>query len=176
MILFIFEGAEKEPSVIKALSEWIGVDETRVECVYGTHIYRLYANMKPDSDLDVFATLQFLVKDGILDGYSRSDFGEIYLFFDYDAHVPMPYMDGVEVIGDDVISEMLDYFSDETENGLLYLSYPMAEALQHYRDETSYSALMTKCKGRNCNSRLECEVREICRKYGAQNEAYKTIY
>lgn len=55
MILFVFEGKEKEPAVIASLAEWIGVDTERVECVYGTHIYRLYSKLQPDDDLDFFS-------------------------------------------------------------------------------------------------------------------------
>lgn len=109
-----------------------------------------------------FPALKSLVLDHALDKYTRSDFGEIYLFFDYDAHVGMPYVDGEEVIGDDVISLMLDYFNDESDNGLLYLSYPMAEALQHFRDESAFLPLTAKCKGRNCLTRHECADRVQC--------------
>ncbi len=162
MILFVFEGEKKEPAVVDALADWIGVAVDRVESIYGTHIYKLYSAMQPDVDLDVFATLQELVKDNTLDSYSRNDFSEIYLFFDYDAHVPMPYVGGLPVIGDDVIGQMLHFFNDESENGLLYLSYPMAEAIQHYRDESSFKTLTAKCKGVNCISRSECVTREEC--------------
>ena len=84
------------------------------------------------------------------------------MFFDYDAHVPMPYVDGVQLIGDDVIEQMLDFFDDESDKGLLYLSYPMAEALQHYRNEDEFMDLKAKCKGRNCLTKHTCASREEC--------------
>ena len=63
-----------------------------------------------------------------LTGLFRDDFSEVYLFFDYDAHQTNL---GKEV-NEDVIRQMLESFDNETENGKLYISYPMVEALRDY--------------------------------------------
>ena len=63
-----------------------------------------------------------------LEGLSRDDFSEVFLFFDYDAHqTNLGKSDDV-----DVINQMLESFDNETENGKLYISYPMVEALRDF--------------------------------------------
>ena len=39
---------------------------------------------------------------------------------------------------DSKIKEMLQFFDNETENGMLYISYPMVEAIRHYKDMNSF--------------------------------------
>lgn len=52
----------------------------------------------------------------------------MFLFFDYDAHQTNL---GKSDDGD-VINQMLESFDNETENGKLYISYPMVEALRDF--------------------------------------------
>lgn len=61
-------------------------------------------------------------------GLSRDDFSEVYLFFDYDAH----QTNLGRTVNEDVVHQMLESFDNETENGKLYISYPMVEALRDY--------------------------------------------
>ena len=54
-------------------------------------------------------------------------FSEIYLIFDYDfqnKNLPLDMMNRQ-------IDEMLDLFDDETDNGRLYINYPMVEAIRY---------------------------------------------
>ena len=44
----------------------------------------------------------------------------------------------VEMADDSKIKEMLQFFDNETENGMLYISYPMVEAIRHYKDMNSF--------------------------------------
>lgn len=62
-----------------------------------------------------------------LDGLERDDIDQIYLFFDYDGYASLAT--------DEKITQMLVHFDNETENGKLYVSYPMIEA---YRDLNSF--------------------------------------
>ena len=54
----------------------------------------------------------------------RSDVSEVYLFFDYDGH-----NNKTQDYTDDVLKKMLEFFYDETDNGKLYISYPMIESI-----------------------------------------------
>ena len=92
----------------------------------------------------------------ILRDYNRDSFAYIYLFFDYDAHSSLA--------SDDKIVEMLDFFDNETENGLLYISYPMLEAIRHYKDMESFKELTVKCKRANCPYKEKCGEVEACLK------------
>ena len=78
----------------------------------------------------------------VLNGYTQEDFESIYLFFDYDAHDP--------AAKDDKLIEMLNFFNDEHDRGLLYVSYPMVEAFRHFHDIQSFKELIVKCKRDNC--------------------------
>ena len=58
-------------------------------------------------------------------GIKSSDFSEIYLFFDYDFQNTNLTLDQMN----ERLQEMLEMFDDETDNGKLYVSYPMVESL-----------------------------------------------
>lgn len=92
----------------------------------------------------------------ILKDYNRDSFAYIYLFFDYDAHSTLA--------DDDKIKEMLSFFNDETEEGMLYISYPMVEAIRHFKDWGSFKSLTVKCKRRNCPYKAECHDKDECLK------------
>lgn len=62
-------------------------------------------------------------------GLSRDDFSEVYLFFDYDGH----QNNLGESDDSDALEQMLISFDNETENGKLYISYPMVEALRDFK-------------------------------------------
>lgn len=50
---------------------------------------------------------------------------EIFLFFDYDFQESRLTLEE----NNRHIGEMLEYFNDETENGKLYINYPMVESV-----------------------------------------------
>lgn len=99
------------------------------------NIYMLYKLLKEDNfESDIVELLRDTVSSAqeILNGVTRQDVDEVYLMFDYDIHqnnLPKDYSQSP----DDVLFEMMNAFNDETNNGKLYLSYPMVEALYDYR-------------------------------------------
>mgnify|MGYP003291750678 CR=1 FL=1 len=60
------------------------------------------------------------------------------------------------------IDEMLDYFDNETEHGLLLLSYPMVEAIRHFRDIESFKTLTVKCKRGTTFDNTKCQYKNDC--------------
>ncbi len=60
--------------------------------------------------------------------YKSSDFESIYLFFDYD------FYKGDLDTKNAQIFELLQYFNEETENGKLFISYPMIESIQYTKE------------------------------------------
>jgi len=128
-----------------------------VETIYDAEIYQLYEQLKnEDFALDIVNLLKERSQKNAerLNGYNRDSFAYIYLFFDYDAHATKA--------DDDKLSEMLEFFDNETENGMLYVSYPMVEAIRHYRDMESFKTLTVKCKRRNCPYKDDCDEVEAC--------------
>lgn len=139
-ILFVFEGERTEAQIVSNLQKYFVNENTSVQCVYGAEIYQIYKDILGDNDLDTFN----LIKDRneetkkILDNYTRNDFAEIYLFFDYDGHSTLA--------DDNKLKELLEFFEEETNKGKLYVSYPMVEALKHICDYNTFKDLKVECK------------------------------
>ncbi|WP_404985546.1 hypothetical protein ACI513_20380 [Chryseobacterium sp. M5] len=139
-VLFVFEGDKTEEQVINSLQKYFVNENTSIKCIYGAEIYQIYREIKTDEDLDTFNLLKERNKKNqeLLKEYTREDFAEIYLFFDYDGHSSMA--------DDKKVNELLDFFQEETDKGKLYLSYPMVESLKHICDFTTFQELAVECK------------------------------
>ncbi len=157
--LFVFEGVRAESIYVDMLEQHFLGKRISVKCVYDAEIYQLYKVLKEEEpDFDLVELLKERNKENaeLLRDYTRDSFAYIYLFFDYDAHSTLA--------DDDKIVEMLNFFNNETENGLLYISYPMLEAIRHYKDMQSFKELTVKCKRANCPYKEECDEVETCLK------------
>lgn len=164
--LFIFEGGSAEPLYVKKLEQNFMGGRISVKTVFDAEIYQLYELLKNEGfALDIVNLLKERSKKNaeLLEGYNRDSFAYIYLFFDYDAHATKA--------DDDKISQMLAFFDNETDNGMLYISYPMVEAIRHYKDMESFKELTVKCKRANCPYKDDCEDVDACLK----EPHYKTI-
>ena len=130
---FIVEGEAREPQVIDNISRvfFKHGNFKIITLPAGENIYMLWKQLKADDfDTDSIEILRESNKKirEQLEGLSRDDFSEVFLFFDYDAHqTNLGKSDD-----DDVIKQMLESFDNETENGKLYVSYPMVEALRDF--------------------------------------------
>ena len=130
---FIVEGEAREPQVIDNISKvfFKHGNFKIITLPAGENIYMLWKKLKEDDfDTDIIEVLRESNKKirEQLEGLSRDDFSEVFLFFDYDAHQTNL---GKSDDGD-VINQMLESFDNETENGKLYISYPMVEALRDF--------------------------------------------
>lgn len=165
--LFIFEGAKTENKLVEKLERNFLGDRHAIKCVFDAEIYQLYRAIKDEYvlSMDIVSLLKERTPENarILKDYNRDSFAYIYLFFDYDAHSTLA--------DDEKIKEMLSFFNDETNEGMLYISYPMVEAIRHYRDKNCFKSLTVKCKRNNCPYINECIEREDCLK----EPHYKTI-
>lgn len=130
---FIVEGEFREPQVIDNISKkFFNHGNCKlISLPAGENIYMLWKKLKADDfETDIIEVLREGSSETakLLKGLARDDFSEVFLFFDYDVH-----QKNIEKsIGEDVIKEMLESFDNETENGKLYISYPMVEALRDY--------------------------------------------
>ena len=132
MILFVFEGAKREPDLFRAIETLFFQDKQNIVCSFGNNIYELYNELQSfEGDGDIVSILKERYqgqKDSpFTDNAKSSDFSEIYLIFDYDfqnKNLPLEVMNSQ-------IEEMLDLFDDETDNGRLYINYPMVEAIRY---------------------------------------------
>ncbi|HHQ4645768.1 TPA: hypothetical protein ACSP3W_004102, partial [Aeromonas veronii] len=101
---------------------FIGIDDEKIviKSSYKTDVYGLYQQVKDDQFIDIFELIK--ERDSSLAGYSRDKFSQIYIFFDYDGHSHRA--------DDEHLDELISFFNEETENGKLFISYPMVECLR----------------------------------------------
>ena len=140
-IAIIVEGESYETKVVKGIqnvffNNRLGKMNYKILCLPAArNIYMLWNDIKEDGYIDIIELVRESsdVNRKILSGFHRDSFAEIYLFFDYDKH-----QDNLKtgVLGNDVLKEMLSTFDNETENGKLYISYPMAEAIRDFVPES----------------------------------------
>ncbi len=160
MILFVFEGGKGEPAIFESIEKlFLSNEELRVvKC--GFDLPTLYSNLKKTGE-DLFRSLPLKQNGIIIPDGKRLDtyFSQIFLFFDYDFQNKM----GLQKLNQ-IIVEMLKFFNDETENGKLYINYPMVESLKYTKelpDEHYYEYMAT---------RQECEEHKF--KTNAEQFAY----
>lgn len=123
-ILFVFEGEKTEKIITDNLTQFHVNENTNIQCAFCADVYQLYEKICNDPDLDTFTILKNRTQNStILAGYNRSDFAEIYLFFDYDGHATNA--------SDETILDLVRFFNEETDIGKIYFSYPMIEAIKH---------------------------------------------
>lgn len=160
IILFVFEGAKTEVQVYESLKLHFSKinPKTHIHATFGTHIYELFKVLEEDDDQDIVE----LIRDRsdknqqLLSSISRDSVAGVYLFFDYDGHVP--------VATDESLMEMIDYFDNETESGKLYISYPMVEALKNIHCDVGFKETIAdinlgkkykKLVGDTCENKLQ---------------------
>lgn len=150
MILFVFEGADEKSLFNTLLSLYFPKDVEKAICLYKNNIYNLYKEIKGfDGAGDLVSILADRYRnqeDNPFENRKRSDFSEIYLFFDYDfqnKNIPLKEINFQ-------LNKMLEFFSDETDNGKLYVNYPMIESIRYTqklpdKDYFRYTVSRTDC-------------------------------
>lgn len=146
-ILFIVEGKVTEPQILKSLQNCFfssnEYPKSKIDCLVlpaCTNIYAIWKKLEADSwETELVEVIKELCMNipknqkVDLEILSSADYAETYLFFDYDGHAN----DIPENHHSKILLKMLQSFSDETDMGKLYLSYPMAEALKDFRSTVS---------------------------------------
>lgn len=133
-ILFVFEGEKTEVHLHESFNKYFVNESTVITCAYCNNIYELYDEIEADQDLDTFELLKGIpVNFGTLNAFHSTDFAEIYLFFDYDCHANKG--------NDDSLEKVLSFFSEETDKGKMYISYPMVESIRHYPIDVDFKEL-----------------------------------
>ena len=153
MILFVFEGDEREPRLYRTLEKlYFPKVNDNIICSFGNNIYDLYNELKGYEDGgDIVSVMRERLAargDSTLNGIRSSDISEIFLFFDYDfqnSHLSLEEIN-------QRVEEMLALFADETENGKLYINYPMIESIRYTKelpdnDYANYVVSREECKG-----------------------------
>lgn len=130
-ILFICEGSHTEKKFCKLIIEKYFIQNERKKeyVAFGTNIYGLYDELSKDYGLDIVELIKEKAKKkNDMVNYSKLNsggFSEIYLIFDFDPQAPQ--------YDENKIKRMVKYFDNETENGKLYINYPMMESLKNFK-------------------------------------------
>lgn len=148
-IALIVEGEKREVKYFDNLKKifFPSKDIKLLTLSAGENIYVLWKQMnKDDFETDIIEVLRKYSPAASLqlNGFRRTDFQEVYLFFDYEAQ--QSNLSKYDKPADEIIHNMLKQFDNETENGKLYISYPMCEALRDIQKE-------------NCRAFTDCFVR-----------------
>ena len=158
-ILMLVEGAKTDVKLMQHLVKVYGISESHQIVSYNTNIYELYNRMFKDGQQDSCDLLQILKekeKDEDKKKIFDDRYSDILLIFDLDPQDPQ--------FSPEHILEMLRYFSESTDQGKLYLNYPMVEAFYHMKaipDEmyNSYTATMQELKNGSYKARVRNENR-----------------
>ncbi|WP_339008341.1 hypothetical protein [Fusobacterium animalis] len=137
-IAIISEGEKTEKQIINNLENNFTTFSNKIMFLsYKANIYNLFREIEEDEDIDIISLLKEKqikankirndVENIDVSNINSDDISQIYLFFDYDGHT--------ENASDEEIVKMLNKFDNETENGKLYISYPMVEALKHIKKD-----------------------------------------
>ncbi len=135
---FVVEGESRDLRFVEKMAEVFfrgKYDAVTISLPAGENIYMLYEELQANLfEMDLVEYLRD-TRPGIeeqLRGIERQRIDEIFLFFDYDIHQNnLPEDQNHPFV---TLETMLHFFDNETENGKLYISYPMVEALYDYRD------------------------------------------
>ncbi|QEY10850.1 hypothetical protein [Cellvibrio sp. KY-YJ-3] len=145
-ILCVFEGEKREPHYFSSVEEHFFKQEAIIKCSYGNDLYHLLHELQQDDDLDVVELVResatVPANKDVLAGIERDEIAQVFLFFDMepqDNHFSLPNL-----------AQMLVKFTEETEHGKLYISYPMVEALRDvatFADFVDLKIAINKCDG-----------------------------
>lgn len=139
MILFIFEGKDDKTYFESIKRLFFPEKSDTFVCTYNSNIYSLYTKLNQHDTLNgmlkvntvsVFNEILTEKGDYTLKDFREDEVSEIYLFFDYDFQEDSRTLQE----NNKILSEMLMYFTDETENGKLYINYPMVESLRYTKE------------------------------------------
>lgn len=147
--LFVFEGERLEKLYFQSLERaFFNGEKNRILLSFQNDIYELYKKLSADDDLDPFELIKQLnplTKNmALLADLRRDQIGQIYLFFDMEPKD--------EQFNSQKLLDMLALFNNETEQGKLFISYPMIEAIRDINDHTEYltrTARLDDCAGKH---------------------------
>ena len=159
-ILMLVEGEKTDVVLMKHLLAIYGISDRHQIVSYNTNIYVLYNRMFKEDDpnsLDLLQVLKENEKDETKKKIFDERYSDILLIFDLDPQ-------------DDLFSamkihQMLEFFNESSENGKLYINYPMVESFYHMKrvpdpDYNTYTVSMVELQQKTYKSRVQNENRD----------------
>lgn len=157
-IAFIYEGVSAEDRLLANMQKAYFSEFSDVyifNLPADGNIYMLWKKLVEDefetNIIEVLKEMSTEAKERIEKmGLQASQFSEVYLFFDYDGHAAQFAEETIKQADElcrslgmkeiknkrDLLERMLDVFDNETEQGKLYISYPMVESIKEISAKT----------------------------------------
>lgn len=128
-ILVIVEGPDEQLAIGRGTHSLLSIIDPDKEfevIPFCNPIYELYDLYKRGAYDDIVKFLR-LEKGLTIDGniLSKKVFSSIYLIFDYEPNY--------QKYSDQTVRDLINTFNNETENGKLYINYPMFESFYHIK-------------------------------------------
>lgn len=154
-LLFITEGETDEPKFIDKVFKKCYPNIEYDYYSYSTTIHTLVKLIfDRNGKIDAYLDIQRVLKENEKVEYKRKILSQIYtdiiLVFDFEPHYEKPEFEK--------ILKMLYYFNDSTDNGKLYINYPM---MQSYRHIMKYPEEDVEFKDRKVKSKDGASYKEI---------------
>lgn len=158
-ILILVEGARIDLRLMEHLLHIYGIDKNHEVFSYNTNIYTLYQNMFAGGDpssIDLLQLLKEKERDPEKIELLNAHYSDIILVFDFEPQDPR--------FSSDKITEMIEFFTESSDMGKLYINYPMVEAFYHMKsipdkDYNEYTASMDELIRRTYKHRVNQENR-----------------
>jgi hypothetical protein len=134
IILLVFEGEIIEEQVFESIKKFFFLSSNGQQMIrssFKAEIYQLWNEVKDDAYFDIVEVIKQRPDSDIKD-INRIDVSEVHFFFDHDAHSHSDTMSPQDY--NEMINNLLDTFDDEFDQGKLWISYPMTEAIKHCTD------------------------------------------
>lgn len=140
-ILFIVEGKNDEPEVIRKLMKICYPDVEYEYSVCKKNIHMLIAELKDkrgniDKDLDIQKVLQEKEKNKEKIKILQDSYTDIILVFDLDPQNNITEYENIKML--------LEYFNDSTEMGKLFINYPMMQSYKHLKENETIKDFCNK--------------------------------
>ncbi len=133
-VLLIVEGQKREVELFRKIFSEFALDVDYEIFPYSTNIHDLYERMflgNDPHDLSLLGVLREIADDADKSLFDLN-FSDVLLVFDYDPQDNR--------FSGKHLEEMQAYFNESTNEGKLYINYPMIEACKHFKKmpDTSY--------------------------------------
>lgn len=125
-VLLVVEGEKQEVRLFRALFASYQLDLDYEICPYRTNIYELYERMFANGMQDDLSLLGVLKERASAEDRRMfdQDYSDVFLVFDYEPQD--------DRFSPNRLEEMQRYFNESTDNGKLFVNYPMVEACKHF--------------------------------------------
>lgn len=138
-ILVICEGTKKDPEIIQYAQKLDLLPENLQIVSYGTNIYKLYNALEKESQgypdgwdsLDIQLSMIHSARTEDEKSVLMDSYTDKLLIFDFDPQDSFFRNHRDEACRR--FQKLMEFFSESTDHGKLYLSYPMIEAFLHVR-------------------------------------------